>query len=125
MNRGFLSVDYDEINQSSYKSFDLKVGKKTIKFDTGDPIVDWVDYRKYIDKHHLFVIRSSTTDHWYMDGDGYYELYHNPKQGCTVTSETLLHKGMDYFDQIVGFVAKKGMNSLKEIMEHYKKVKGG
>jgi len=106
--QGFLSVDYDDKSQSSYKSFDLKVGKKTIKFDTGDPIIDWVDYCKYIDKHHLFVIRSSSTDHFFMDGDKYYELYHDPK-------------GMDYFDEIVGFVAKKGMKSLKDIIDYYKK----
>jgi len=123
--QGFLLVDYDEPKQSSYKSFDLRVGKKTVKFNTGDPVVDWVDYRKYIDKHHLFVIRSSSTDHFFMDGNEYYELYHDPKQGCAVTSETLLHKGMDYFDEIVGFVAKTGMNSLKDILKHYRKVKGG
>lgn len=125
MKRGIVSVDYDDKNQSSYKSFDLKIGKKTVKFNTGDPVVDWVDYRRYIDKHHLFIIRSSSTDHFYMDGNDYYELYYDPKQECTVTSETLLRKGMDYFDEIVGFVAKRGMNSLKDIMKHYKKVKGG
>jgi len=103
----------------------LKIGKKTVKFNTGDPVVDWVDYRKYIDEHHLSVNRSSTIDHWYMDGDEYYELCYDPKQECTVTSETLEHKGMDYFNELVGFVSKTEMKSIKDIMNHYKKVKGG
>lgn len=123
--KGFLSVDCDEGDQSSYRSFNLQVGKKTIKFDTGDPVVDWIDYRRYIDKHRLFIVRSSTIYNWYMDDNNYYELYHDPVQGCTVSNETLLRRGMGYFEQILGFVAKKEMNSLKEILEYYKKVKGG
>lgn len=123
--RGFLSVDYDDKNQSSYKSFDLCIGKKTVKFNTGDPVVDWIDYRKYIEKRHMFVVRSSSTDHFFMDGDDYYELLYDPAKKCTVTHDMLMSRGMDYFDEIVGFVAKCGMNSLKDIIKHYKKAKGG
>lgn len=80
---GFLTVDYDDSNQSSYVALILYYGdKKEMRFDTGDPLIDWYDYCKFIfdgeasEKYGMSGVScSSSVDHWFMDGDEYVEKY--------------------------------------------------
>ena len=82
-NSGFLTVDYDNSKQLSYVALILYYGdKKEIRFDTGNPLIDWYEYCKFVfdgeasEKYNIGSIGcSSSIDHWFMDGDEYLEKY--------------------------------------------------
>ncbi len=71
-----LNIDYDGFSQASYKRVQLKVGKKTYNFDTGDPVVDFKAANSKADElvnsgKVEIVMCSSSLDHFTMDGDKY------------------------------------------------------
>ena len=71
----FLTIKYDDGDQSTYKSVDVSnslSGEKK-SFNLGDPCVDWIDAWKFIGEHEniIAVTSSSTVDHFTFDGDGY------------------------------------------------------
>jgi len=82
-NSGFLTVDYDDSLQSSYVALILYYGdKKEMRFDTGNPLIDWYDFCKIVfdgeekEKYNISSVSfSSSVDHWFMDGDEYLEKY--------------------------------------------------
>lgn len=93
MKTAFLSVDYNEGDQESFKGLNLTItsfcskcsGKTrpsgvTISFNTGDPLVDWFDYYAWLYNKSqeigvCHIMYSSSVDHWLMDGDKYYLKY--------------------------------------------------
>ena len=111
--RGWFKVDYDDGNQETYKAFVLEVGRKKIRFATGDPIIDWIDYLKYIgdNSDKIFSVgHSSGIDHWFMDGEKWTSIYcdHSDEKNIKSYSRTqintdplLLHKSDDFQEYVV------------------------
>lgn len=75
--RGFITIDYDESNQDSYKSVELHIGDTYKKrFETGNFIIDWINVMQFVQElmYHGRMPGcsfSSSVDHFYMDGDKY------------------------------------------------------
>lgn len=79
--RYFISVDYDETNQESYRGInltltDLNTGEEEeLKFNTGDISIDYIDMYVHLtndEKYELVVgTSSSSLNHFTMDGDKY------------------------------------------------------
>jgi len=133
-NSGFLTIDYDDSTQSSYKAIILKYGdKKEIRFDTGDPLIDWYDYCKFMfdgeasEKYNIgSVICSSSIDHWFMDGDEYVEKYISLKDDGTydfITDKELNLLSLSDLYHFKRCVIHKDMKSFQELKDYYKKNK--
>lgn len=83
MKRGFLSVDYTEGDQSTYKRLVLEdlSTKAVTYFDTGDPVVDFYDYYKFLysgdakQEGYYIINHLSSVDHFFMDGGDVVERY--------------------------------------------------
>jgi len=73
----FMSVDFKDGDQSSYKGFVVEdtyklVDGKKHRFDTGDPIIDRINVFKFYDENFTESVpcmNSSSYDHFFMDGD--------------------------------------------------------
>jgi len=75
---GILSVDYIDGKQDTYKGlvFDLEEEEK--RFDSGDPVIDYIDFLKWFSetsKWNFGYQESSSVNHFFMDGDKYYDRY--------------------------------------------------
>lgn len=84
MNRAFLTVNYEEPKaDTAYKRLEVHINKegekeKVIKFASGNPIVDFYSYKKWLNENYekeglMFVTCSSSVDHFYMDSKKYWE----------------------------------------------------
>lgn len=78
---GFMTVDYEDGDVSTYKGLKLTFGDTVKIFNTGDPLIDWYDYSKYVYNGKAVedgvnkICRSSNVNHWFMDTDEYVEKY--------------------------------------------------
>ena len=81
--RGFITVDYDEFKQSSYKGFEISImdlspanePDEKILFNTGNPIIDHYALDCWLSKNELVMCaNSSSVDHFFMDGNKWLEL---------------------------------------------------
>lgn len=127
---GFLTVNYDDGDSSSYKSIELSFGDGEVRlFDSGDPLIDWYDYFKYIyngdavDDDIVMISHSSSVDHWFMDTDDYLERY-------ILINENNTYEFIDYEDtnklsipelqKMTRCVVHKDMKSFQELKDYYK-----
>jgi hypothetical protein len=119
----FLSIVYNDVDQSTYECIVVEVGKKKIKFDTGDPIVDWLDYCMWRKDQDISVISTSSVDHWHMDGDEYVELLFD-SQYNPITRKRLDKLSMGDMMHLPYFIAEKGMKNKTDLEKHYAKKTG-
>jgi len=76
MKRGFLSVDFEEGDQSTYKGIDFLVDKEKTRFDSGNITIDFINCIKSVpDDIDGGIGCSSSWDHFFMDGDDFKFLY--------------------------------------------------
>ena len=125
--KSFLTVDYDEVNASSYKGLILSLdnGQK-IQFNTGDPLIDWYDFGRFMygGKAHELGIEScgcsSNVDHWFMDGDQFVEKYFDPETHDFIPAETLDRTPMhEWNEKWIKCVIRKDMINFKQLKEYY------
>ena len=69
-------IDYDEPNQSTYRSVVVQYGNKQTKiFSSGDFVKDWYQATKFkinqLINSEPFFISASSVDHFIMDGNQY------------------------------------------------------
>jgi len=132
--RGFLTVDYNESKQATFKGLNISVtgSKKVIKFNTGDPIIDWYDYYKWIyggeaSKQGFYSIGgSSNVDHWFMDGNKYIEKYLKQIDENTFdfyTTDELMKMPFHKMDECMRCVITKKMKTFQDLKDYYKKNK--
>lgn len=76
----YISVDYQDGDQSTYKGILLTINnlssvkEETIRFNTSDISVDYIDLYKHLDTlNYNFIsgVSSSSLDHFTSDGDKY------------------------------------------------------
>jgi len=68
----FLSIEYDEGDQSSYRAVKINVGHTDTRFSTGDPVQDLRDARDYVLSHHGGeCVESTSLIQFARDGDVY------------------------------------------------------
>lgn len=76
-NRGFITIEYDDGNQSTYQAVKLTYGenhKEVQLFNSGNFVKDWYQARKFIQDNLNGAGCSSSVDHFIMDGEEYKEL---------------------------------------------------
>lgn len=125
--RAYLYIDFDEGDQSTYRCVELTIGKKKIKFDSGDPIIDYANYIKFImDCDNIFVVtHSSMVDHFFMDGEEFFELcFDHDLKPIPRDLEILDKMTMDDFDNMMRFIGRDGMKTFEDLKTYYKKHNG-
>ena len=81
MTQGFLTIDYKEPDQSTYKGIKVRytnistMEEENYFFNTGDFFIDYLLFKKSIPKGCYGVNFSSSFDHFFMDGDNYKVFY--------------------------------------------------
>ena len=127
--RGFLNVDYDDGDASTFRGLTLTYGDKTKKFDTGNPIIDWYNYMLFIycgeaiDENINHISCSSSIDHWFMDSNDYTEKFikeNNDGEYEFMTEEDIKFMSFSDMNKTVKCVISNDMISFKELKEYYK-----
>lgn len=126
--RGFMSVDYDDGDASSFRGLILQYGDNTKNFNTGDPLLDWYDYKKFVyngdaAKKGIFSIgHSSSVYHWFMDTDEYIEKYlKETETGFEFINREDVNKlSFDQMDHSIKCVVSKDMKSFEELKQYYR-----
>lgn len=127
----FATVEYDEDKPENFKGIKITYGDKVKIFNTGDPLIDWFNYSKFLYlgeaiKEEIFSIRwSSSADHWFMDTDEYLEKYlkENGDEYEFMTEDDLKFMSFQDMDRALKCVIHKEMKSFEELREYYKKHK--
>lgn len=70
---GILNINYEEGNQESYESVSIgRFGIDGIKvFDSGDIFLDYASAVTWANKLGIYLLLSSSVDHFVQDGEGY------------------------------------------------------
>lgn len=132
---GWLTVDYDGSVQETFKGLRLAImefqadeEKEIIEFNTGDAVVDWYNYYKFLyggeayEKGIFMVGGSSNVDHWFMDGDTYKEQFLKAvDDGANMVFMTedevnILH--LDELNQSYKCVITEDIKSFEELKEY-------
>lgn len=129
MDFGFLTLDYDEGDQGTYRELNLKLPSgEDIKFNTGDPIIDYMDYndkihsKNFFKKHNMKnIVHSSSIDNWLMDGEEYLEELFDPETGeildtSEIDDEDVL---MEIYQNYPRRFFLKDMTNFNDLREYY------
>ena len=124
-----LSIIYNDGDQSTYKYISVKYNGKVTKFNTGDPIVDWINYAIWREKQNFVILYSNTVNKWFLDGNEYFELILNENFG-EITKKRLEGYSLGMLMNLPHFIIKKPMKIRNDIEEYYhsktgKKIKIG
>lgn len=130
-NTAFLFLNYDELNPSDYRNLELHIPNfPNVYFDTGDILIDWLDYCLYIwdddfyKKHNIKDISySSTIDNFQMDTK-YFLNYYDPETNLFVeidgNEEEDFYKVHDNYPH--AFFTKR-MKNFNDLIKYYHKHK--
>ena len=129
--RAFGTVEYDDGKAKSFKGIKITYGNKTKKFNTGDPLIDWFDYHKFVytgaaSEEDIYSIGwSSSVDHWFMDTNDYFEKYLKEvgEEFEFMSDEDMKFMSFQDMDKTQKCVIHKDMKSVKDLIEYYKKHK--
>lgn len=116
-----LSIDYDDSKQSTYKAVLLwdSITKETVRFDSGDFLVDWIDALKYVDDESI--VCSSSVDHFLMDGKRYVMRMIKEDNGYRFATEDEIDKNRYDFKIMIS----SRMKSFNALQKYYKRKKSG
>lgn len=126
---GILDADYDEPDGDTFRGLVLTFGDHILNFETGDPIVDWYNYKKFVytgeaSKRGIFTVRHlSSCDHWFMDTETYREHYLKVIDEDTLdfmTSEEIDKLTFKEMDEVMKCVAHKDMKTFQEVKDYCK-----
>lgn len=126
--RGYLTVDYSDSDQSTYKGLNIHFMEngEDIRFDIGDPLIDWYNYCKFmfsgeaVKKGIESISHSSNVDHWFMDGDKYSERYFDPETLQFISNDVLMKMPMSEWDQYPRCVVTDDMKDFNDLKIYYK-----
>lgn len=128
--RGWLDIDYNDSDQSTYHGMVLENmdTKEKIRFDTGDFIIDYLMYKLYIESSLTSTLRSishsSGVDHFFMDGDRYKEHYiefnETGEDARILKSDELNSMPMNDWNKYPSYAFLKTMKTFKELRNYWK-----
>lgn len=127
-NYGFLTVNYEDGDASSYKGLVMMYGDKKINFNNGDPLIDWYDYCKFIhdggarDYGIISISHSSSVDHWFMDSGLYTEKYLklvDNEYYTFYTNDELFNMSMSDINRLKSCVISNDMKTFQELKDYY------
>lgn len=123
MKRYFVTIDYDEPKQKTYRGIEVckRSDEEEIikRFETGDFLVDWIDRLKWIGEDsgedEVIILNSSSVDHFIMDGRRYVE------RPIKCSGENYEISNWDDYDFTAMMSSR--MKSFKSLQAYYKKKK--
>lgn len=119
--RAFLTVNYKEGDPSTFTGLTLKYNDKKKVFKTGDPLIDFYNYHKFLhmgkanEEGIAYVIQSSSVITFFMESDDYALR----KMALIVDKFVILSEAVEG-DDIYDIVIHKDMNSVEELMSYVK-----
>lgn len=134
---GWLTVDYDDSNQETFKGLKLSIMDfatseeiEVLHFNTGDPIVDWFNYHKFLyggeayEKGLFTIGGSSNVDHWFIDGDKYIEKHlkvlDNGDRVEFMTQDEIDNLSLDELNATYKSVITQDIKSFQELKDYVK-----
>lgn len=123
MKNYFMRIDCNEKDQSSYRRIEISLGsdQETVKFETGDLIIDYIDMQKWLAEQEFDnLLYSSSVDHFFMDGNLYDEM---PIKIISQEGKPNKYKFGNWGDYDFRSVRKKGMKKFSDIQKYYKENK--
>ena len=120
MLRGFLNVDYEDGEQSTYKALEVSVdGGEDKIFDSGDITIDYIDYIHWIAEG-CTVAYSSSWDHFFMDGDKYKTLYvdHSNDENKVITKFNTL--SISDINRLMQYPVTKNITTFEQLRKYYR-----
>lgn len=126
---GFFTVDYEDGNGESYNGLIITYGDKEKRFYTGDPLIDWYDYCKFMYNGESLqelisvTICSSSVDHWFMDTKDYLEKYlkrNELGEYDFMTTDELYKLSINDIGKHMKCVIHKDMKSFQDLINYYK-----
>ena len=124
-----MTIDYEDGDASSYKGIKISFEESVKLFNSGDPLIDWYDYCKYmyngeaLENNIDHIAHSSNVDHWFMDTDEYVEKYLkmiDDEHYDFMTSEELDKLSISEMKRNLRCVVTKDMKSFQELKDYYK-----
>lgn len=129
MKTGFLTVEYEDGLAESFKGLTLKVDDTKIEFNTGNPLIDWYDYYKFVYNGEMAKLgidynnHSSSVDHWFMDTDDYCEKYIEFDENDEVRFVDTDLMSFPDLDQCMKCVISNTMTSFADLKNYYNRYK--
>ena len=136
----FSTVDYDDGVGSTFRGIEVSYNENgvemTKRFNTGDPIIDYYDYQKWLHEapkefwsENWRIGGSSSWDHFLMDNKTIQESYFEPKTGEFLNWRKALNDGnIDLYNKITKEFPTvwhtKKMKNFLDVKKYYRKVKG-
>jgi len=120
--RVFMSFEYDEFRQGTYKHIKVSVtdADKVVYFNTGDPVVDYIDFMRWISKNDVLSVGySSSFDHFLMDEDKYRLEYVDYERECFISQEELDNMGWDQLS-MANVIVTDDIKTFAELKAYYK-----
>lgn len=134
MKTAYLTANYIEpLADKTFKGLNLSVREngnviKELKFNTGDPIVDFFDYKSWImnncEKEGIVVVTSSSSiDHFYMDSKKYHErvvIFNKDFTDGQIVDWRLAEKKGHDIDKLVTCCVTDNMKTWQELKQYVK-----
>jgi hypothetical protein len=127
----FMTVKYED-GLPTFDAIEVSYDDKVKRFDTGDPLIDWYDYCKFVyqgeakEEGIVSIGCSSSYDHWFMDSEDYVEKYLkliDDEYYDFYTSEELDSMSISEIRKHMKCVIRNDMKSFKELTDYYSKNK--
>lgn len=126
----FMSIDYEDGDASTFNGIEISYGSKNKNFNSGDPLIDWYDYCKFIYEGSALddgigsIAHSSSVDHWFMDTDEYVEKFlkfvEEKHHYEFMTKDELSKLTLSDMKGKLRCVIHKDMKSFQELKNYYK-----
>lgn len=120
----FLNVEYEDGGKSdTYTGLKISKGDVVKMFDSGDPIVDYIDlYREMVNCH---ILCSSSFDHFFMDQRRYVERYLKEIDGEYefMSRDEVNTLSWNELKSCPTIIATSRMKTFKAVKRHYRKFK--
>lgn len=130
---GFMTVDYEDGVKSTYKGLHISFEEGVKVFNSGDPLIDWYEYCKYVYNGDALedgitsIAHSSNVDHWFMDDERYVKKYlkyiENENRYDFITRDELNSLSISDINKKLKCVVSKDMKSFQELKDYYKQNK--
>lgn len=119
-------IDYKDSNPPVYERMEIRRDSSVaVTFDSGDPIVDWIDFCRWLsDEGITCFMSSSSVDHFFMDGAPYTNLYvdHSNDENVAFTTEQVIDGDIDT-DELAEYIINDDIKTFEELRAYYKKHK--
>ena len=117
-----LSIEYGN-SQSSYKYIRIEGKGISKRFDTGDPIIDWINHLLWRYTEDIPVIMTSSVNNWFVDGDEYFQLIlddnYNP-----ITWDEIKKLPPGKVVSLPTFISKGNIKTISDLCDYYLKKTG-